>query len=527
MRPTSGQSTSDERNLEIPERPSRAEIVPAPFWFLRSRALRSLERRLSAPNAATKVERKKWRCPSCRRRYRVLIDHDPKSCPECEANPPSSAETEKSTKVLLEPDDTLIEILSRFTGHRFSQRTLIRVAVVVACLIATSAVFLAFVQYERDVPEVQPTPLVAAEVHRWTPEVRLSPVVPLPPGTAKPASGNGAAPSTPQAAELASNSAAKTSVIEGNATAQPPAVGADLVAVRNWLKSQRDAADWEEIKWWPSKPVDDDLVKYAGLLKTDRVARLKYRATAENGKQVVLDDVFVFRDNKVRAVPAGENWWWAEWGGWTGLIIQGSRRLLPDENEKIPSIADAAKSSSKGAAEKSGTSQPTPHLSDKPQRVGRKDSSSRSRKALAMRTKGKAPAPWWAKFENEADLDQVRRWLKDNVGEWEEVRWWKARDFIAYDWSTGSQRSVVVLMDDIGRRPVFQGSIGRGPDSITREHVCRIKFRIKPQKKDAKVEDRLFRVDKNTVEPIRDPEHKRHEWHYFPDSHGLKPEAAD
>ena len=91
-----------------------------------------------------------------------------------------------------------------------------------------------------------------------------------------------------------------------------------------WLTGRLDGRKWDVVKWWPSKSVDGDLVTYGGLVKTDRVARLKYRVADEQGGPALRDDIFVFRESKVRAVPRGDNWWWHEWGGWTGLIIQGA-----------------------------------------------------------------------------------------------------------------------------------------------------------------------------------------------------------
>jgi hypothetical protein len=108
----------------------------------------------------------------------------------------------------------------------------------------------------------------------------------------------------------------------------------------------------------------------------------------------------------------------------------------------------------------------------------------------------------------------------------EEIRWWKPRDFIEYHWSTNPRRSSIALVDPASNPFRFAGGGGMRADRVTRERVCRIKIRVKQSSKSPKVEDRLFRVDQGKVEEILDPDHKRHEWKYFPDSLGAKPKSA-
>jgi hypothetical protein len=477
---------------------------------------------LRVARAALTPKRKKWRCPRCRRRFRIPVDHDPELCPECrEHGPASPATAEKSKKILLEPADPFVEFLSRFTGHRFSHERLFKSAIAVAIVIAVSVI--EFVREEthwavaqRDVAKAEPIapdagPLLTAPA-RSVPATQPQPAAILEPPSAAVVA---VRPGHPQE--------------HGEQSRQD----GDLIAVRAWLKENQDDPHWEELKWWPSKPVDDDLVTYAGLLKSDRVARLKYRITDQDGTQQLRDDVFVFRENRVRAVPGGDNLWWDEWGGWTGLILQGGRRLLPDgEHEQIPSIASATKLLPNAASGKPVNAQAGHPSSDvmgkQRERIGKTASSSRARQSRANRTKGhKAVEPWWAKIDDDADLDQVRAWLKDNLPDWEEIRWWKPLDFVEYRWSTNPPRSAVVLLDWSGHPSRFVAGRGLPPDRVTREHVCRVKIRAKDQSKTAKVEDRLFLLDNGKVEPLLDPSHKRHEWKYFPDAAGAKPKPAE
>jgi len=309
-----------------------------------------------------------------------------------------------------------------------------------------------------------------------------------------------------------------------------PGPDQDLTAVRIWLKEHQDDPHWEEVKWWSAKPADDDLVTYAGLVKSDRVARLKYRLKDPLGAEVLRDNLFVFRDKEVRPVPDGENRWWDEWGGWTGLIIQGGRRMLPDDGEQIAKLGGAIKPLPSLANNKSTRPPQRRTSSDKSkkdaERFGKATLTARARRSLANQSsQAKSPGQWWAKLSDEADVDRVREWLKDNVSEWEEVKWWMPRDFLEYRWSMNPQHSVVVPVEARGSGLRFVAPRPR-PDRVTKEHVCRIRIRVKDPEKGPKIEDRLFLIDKEKVEPILDPGHKRHEWKYFPDSEGAKAEAA-
>jgi hypothetical protein len=441
--------------------------------------------------------------------------------------PQPLAGAEKSKKILLEQPDPFVEFLSRFTGHRFSHGRLVTSAIAVASVIAVSVITaLSIVEFARE------DPLSAVE-HQDV--AKAKPVTPDPgPLLTAPAKTFPATQPQP-AANLDPPIAAVVAVRPGKPQehGEQPHTDGDLIAVRAWLKENQDDPNWEEIKWWPSKPVDDDLVTYAGLLKSDRVARLKYRITDQDGTRVLRDDVFVFRENRVRAVPGGDNLWWDEWGGWTGLILQGGRRLLPDgEHEQIPSIASATKLLPSAASGKPVNAQPNRPSSDllgrQRERIGKTASASRARQSRANRTKGRKPVePWWAKIDDDADLDQVRAWLKDNLPDWEEIRWWKPLDFVEYRWSTNPPRSAVVLVDWAGNPSRFVRTRGLPPDSVAREHVCRVKIRVKEASKNAKVEDRLFLLDNGKVEPLLDPGHKRHEWKYFPDAAGAKPKPAE
>jgi hypothetical protein len=492
------------------------------------------ERFLRVARARLRAKRKKWRCPSCRRRYRIPVDHDPAMCPECsEHGPPSPATVEKS-KILIEPPDPLVELLSRLTGRRFSDDSLVAAALAVVAIIALSVIPIVVNQpisaverqglavaerRPRDVFDLLKTPAAKIPATKPRRDVVVS-KAPTPDGLAR---------GGPQSAPASAPPAAAVRPDSPKEHGERSPEDGDLSAVRAWLKQTLDDSNWEEVKWWPSKPVDDDLITIAGLLKADRVARLKYRVADEHGTQVLRDEVFVFRDNKVRAVPGGDNWWWDVWGGWTGLIIQGSRRLLPDANEQTARIGGAMKLPANTASGKTANARSKPAgLSPRQgERVGKTGPTPRARQASAKRTKGRKPAePWWAKFADEADVDLVRTWLKDNVPDSEEIRWWKPRDFIEYHWSTNPRRSSIALVDPASNPFRFAGGGGMRADRVTRERVCRIKIRVKQSSKSPKVEDRLFRVDQGKVEEILDPDHKRHEWKYFPDSLGAKPKSA-
>jgi hypothetical protein len=153
--------------------------------------------------------------------------------------------------------------------------------------------------------------------------------------------------------------------------------------------------------------------------------------------------------------------------------------------------------------------------------------SGRHSTALNAKRHKREPA-WWAKYSDEADVDLVRDWLKDNQPGGQELRWWKPKDFYVFGWSRSPHRAAVVPVDQFTRR--FFGIYATGglpPDRRTRERVCRFKFRDQAGTKEGKVEDRLFLVANGRAEPIRDPERKRREWRYFPESAGGQPDSAE
>lgn len=466
------------------------------------------------------AKRKKWRCPRCRRRYRVLADFEPELCPECIGRQEPPPATPDERKIRFERADPLVELLSQLTGHRFAQQTLVRSAIGVAVIIAAVVPILVLRRSDKSVNAKQDAapavgaeggfraPVVAPAVHRDRLAASQD-VVPIRP---------------------VSQPAIDVRSYNFHEVPTGPRQDPDLITIRAWLKEHLDDRDWDEVKWWPAKSVDDDLVTYAGLVKSDRVARLKYRLKAPSETEVLHDDLFVFRDKEVRPVPDGENRWWDEWGGWTGLIMQGGRRLLPDDGEQIAKLGGAIKPLPSLANNKATRIPARRTLSDKAkkdaERLGKSSLPRRGRRALANQSnKAKPAGQWWANLSDEADVDRVREWLKDNVSDWEEIKWWKPRDFLEYHSSTNAQHSVLVPVQFRGSGLRFAAPAPR-PDRVTKEHVCRIRIRVKDHEKGPKIVDRLFLIDNETVEPILDPNHKRHEWKYFPDSAGVKPEAA-
>jgi hypothetical protein len=482
-------------------------------------------------------ERKKWRCPLCRRRFRVLADHFPEVCPDCRHHLPQPPEQDEKSKILIEPTDPFVEFISRLTGHRFSPARLIRSAIVVAIMIAAVVIGFAIIHPFWSVKGQLVAPanrddLAADELlTRFATTVSSKMLEP----ESTPIGGSVPRDHTRRDFGSAPHNAPVISVsLDDPHTKNDPGPNdQDLLAARAWIRSNQDQAVWQELRWWPATVVDDDLVAIAGLQKSDRVARLKYGLKNEHGTQIVRDDIFVYRDNKVRAVPRGDNWWWDEWGGWTGLIIQGARRLLPDGDDvKIPRLASVMKSPtnmSLGKASEPNSMRPTKGVAGRPlARAAKKDRGTRAQRLSVGRLKKKGGnSPWWTKYADEADADLIRTWLNDNLQDCEEVRWWKPRDLIAYGWSRNPRREAVLPLEDRSKRFQFLVAGGMPPDRTTREHVVRIKIRVNSQTKNAKIEDRLFVVDKGRVEPIIDPDHKRHEWKYFPDAAGAKPLAAE
>ncbi len=304
----SGYFRTWERDLPIPYRLTRTELQ----------------------RSGLKANRKKWRRPNCRRRFRVLVDYDPQSCPACEARLSLEAPPTARARILIESPDPLVELLSQVTGRRISSRRLLKSSILLALLVGTLVVgFLsaaplvalgrqlcAYCDLAKGVGTVRP----ADDLEPVT-NLGIVPVIRLPEfaGVSRRIAANPVEPAKPLAPASDRPSGAAAGSV-GNQIPSDP----EFAAVRAWLKIHRDGENLEVIKWWPAKKVDDDLVNYAGLLKTDRVARLQYRDNQADAAQLVRDEIFVIRDNKARAVPAGENWWWDDWGGWTQLIIRGA-----------------------------------------------------------------------------------------------------------------------------------------------------------------------------------------------------------
>ncbi len=299
-------------------------------------SLRHLER------SGLKVERKKWRCPNCRRKYRILIEYDPDRCPACHEQSAIATAPLASRKILVELPDPFVECLSRFTGHRFSTRRLVKAAILLAILIAAFilGVFalgpLEAMGRRLFVESAAPKPPVEGPPPQ---NVGIVPVIRLPEfmGPPAPPELSAIVPQKPTA-NVPDQAQGADATAKGKSIPSDP----EMAAVRASLKNHRDDENYQVIKWWPAKAVDNDLVNFAGLLKTDRVARLRYQDDQSDGGPFVHDEIFVIRDKTAHAVPAGDNWWWDDVGGWTQLIIRGARRLLPDASDEItPPLADA------------------------------------------------------------------------------------------------------------------------------------------------------------------------------------------
>jgi hypothetical protein len=494
--------------------------------------LRSWERNSRVPDAmpsqhlersGLQVERKKWRCPNCRRRYRVPVGCDPELCPECDPHSSSSAtDPVERSKILVDQTDPFVECLSRLTGHRFSSRRLVRGAIVLALLVA------AFILGELALGPIeamgwQSFAESAAPKHpvEGPPpqNVGIVPVIRLPDfvGPPAPLELSAFAPSKPFA-KAPDHVQGAEATPRGESGPSDPGMG----AVRAWLKNHRDDENYQVVKWWPAKTVDSDLVSYAGLLKTDRVARLQYQDQQTDGVPFVHDQIFVIRDNVARAVPIGDNWWWDEVGGWTQLIIRGARRLLPDGNdEQTPPLADATKTPLAPLPTKLVEHHPHPAKPKSP-----KNRLARGAQANGLHPERRAK-PWWVKYNDRADVELVRDWIRENLPDGHEARWWKPRNLIAFGWSRVPSRSAVLAMEDRPQRVFYLRAGGRLPDRHTPERVCRIKVRVDQPNKPPKIEDRLFVIASSQVEPIDDPQHKRREWKYFPEAAGEKPTADD
>jgi hypothetical protein len=491
--------------------------------------LRSWERYSPVPDSISrrhlersglKVERKRWRCPNCRRKYRILVEYDPERCPACDEQSAIATAPVVSRKILVELPDPFVECLSRLTGHRFSTRRLVKAATLLAILIAAfilGALALGpleamgrrlFVESAAKPPVEGPppqnvgiVPVIRLPEFMGPPAPELSAVVPLKP-TAK----------VPDQAQGADDTA------KGKSSPSDP----ELVAVRAWLKNHRDDENYQVVKWWPAKAVDNDLVNYAGLLKTDRVARLRYQDDQSGGVPFIHDEIFVIRDKTAHAVPAGDNWWWDEVGGWTQLIIRGARRLLPDASDEItPALADATKKPLAPLPTKLVEHHPKPPKAKSPT-----NQRARGTQANGLHANRRVK-PWWVKYNDRADVDLVREWIRENLPEGHEIRWWKPRNLIAYGWSRVPSRSAVLSVEDSPRHVFFLRAGGRLPDRHAPERVCRIKVRVDQPNKPPKIEDRLFVIASRQVEPIDDPQHKRREWKYFPEAAGEKPHADD
>jgi len=490
--------------------------------------LRSWERSSPVPDSISrrhlersglKVERKKWRCPNCRRKYRVLVNYDPERCPACDEQPAIATAPRASRKVLVELPDPFVDCLARLTGRRFSSRRLVKAAILFAILIAA---FILGVFALRPL-EAMGRQLFAESTTPPQPvegpppkNVGIVPVIRLPDFKATPEP-IAVAP-LQLSAKVQDHAQAASPADKGNGDSPDPAWS----AVRAWLKNHRDDENYRVVKWWPAKAVDNDLVNFAGLLKTDRVARLRYQDDQPGGVPSVHDDIFVIRDNTARAVPAGDNWWWDEVGGWTQSIIRGARRLLPDAgDEKTPPLVDAKKNPLAPLPTKLVEHHPQP-----PKAKSQKNPLARGGQANGLHANRRA-RPWWAKYNDRADVELVRDWIRENLPEGHLIRWWKPRDLIAFGWSRVPSRSAVLSMEDSPRHLFFLRAGGRMPDQHAPERICRIKVRVDQPNKPPKIEDRLFVIASRQVEPIIDPQHKRREWKYFPEAAGEKPKADD
>jgi hypothetical protein len=495
-----GYLSSWERNSTFPQ-----QVTPA-----------HLER------SGLQVARKKWRCPSCRRRYRILVDYEPERCPKCDERSAIEAARPARPKILVEIPDPFVEFLSRITGRRFSSRRLVKSSIILAIVIAVVLICLCSVAPLEAVGRHVLARHVFAQCGATKhlddetppPNLGIVRVIRLPDFDDISPPRNPNRLQLPIRPEIQGHSDATATIKQGSGGPS----NAELAAALTWLKNHRDDANCEVVKWWPARPVDDDLINYAGLLKTDRIARLQFRDNQAPGEQLIRDEIFVIRNNEPRAVPTGQNWWWDEWGGWTQLIIRGARRLLPDDDDApTPRIADSVKSP---------LALPTKLVEHHPQRA--KPASNRRLTAKTARSRQQGQrGPWWAKFADEADVDLVREWLKENLPAGQEIRWWRPRDLIAYAWSRSPRRSAVLPVEVAARRAPFLLAGGRPPDRRTLERVCRVKVRVEQPNQPPKVEDRLFAVASGKVEPILDPQHKRREWKYFPDAAGAKSSSAD
>jgi hypothetical protein len=218
------------------------------------------------------VERRRWQCPRCGRRWDIPIGHDPESCPKCarEAPQPPGAATgdeprnptdDEATFVPLPPelrmDTEAVRSYARVAKRRQRRPFTIMVAIAaVACFLALG-LLIAFEQ-----------------------------------------AGNRSKGSQEPLEE-------RPGVVDAIA-ALLPHTDPDLVAVRAWLKENLNVPEWEEIRWWPRRDMskwyrdsspDIDWSK-APPAEPIFLCRLKYRSKNEQGATVLFDDAFEIKNGR-------------------------------------------------------------------------------------------------------------------------------------------------------------------------------------------------------------------------------------
>jgi len=206
------------------------------------------------------VERWRWTCPECGRRYDIPLGHDPKKCPKCAPEIPQTARGEpaddpqrpaREPTFMTRPPEQGAEpepprSYSAKRGKRRSFGIIVALSALVCFLVL--GFFLAF-ENARDRSR-----------------------------------GNG---------DPTSVAAAIAAVI--------PHEDPDRAAVRAWLKENLNVPDWEEVRWWPARDIvnyEDDLNMNPRASKPFRLCRLKYRAKNAVGATEIYDQFFEIRQGK-------------------------------------------------------------------------------------------------------------------------------------------------------------------------------------------------------------------------------------
>lgn len=254
------------------------------------------------------VERRRWQCPKCGRRWDIPIGHDPKECPKCEQTAPGpaavdsgerdfqsffsrmAAETTTGTNRIHRPTSQTgreiekptseqpffvplptespvphaASMLSPVIGRRRKQRGRFPFAIASAC-VAFFLLLVGLIAYQK------------STFHR-------------------------AGANADQGDEANENSGLLARAVSAVLPSEDP----DLVAVRAWLTENLNVPEWQELRWWPKRDMakwyrdsspDFDWSK-APPAKPIFLCRLKYRTKNEHGATVLLDHTFQIKDGK-------------------------------------------------------------------------------------------------------------------------------------------------------------------------------------------------------------------------------------